>query len=263
MILVEKTTIKFGYNIENLKPNSCKMVCWCCDKCGCESDKKFRDAKKIKLCLKCSNKINSNKNLNVRKSKLKEWYKNHVHPLSGTKRPQYVIDAIKKAITGVPLSDETKKKLSIRNSGNGNPMYGKKHTKESLEKMCKIQKIKVRKGKNSNFYGKCYHGKGGWYECKNGSKIWMRSSWEIKFAEYLDNKNIDWLFEPRTFPIIYENKEGTYKPDFYLILDNLYIEIKGYWRDDAFIKFESFKEQYKDIKIDVYDGEKLKELKII
>ena len=47
----------------------------------------------------------------------------------------------------------------------------KKHTKEDIEKMCKIQKIKTKRGKNCNFYGKCYHGKGEWYNCKDDSKI--------------------------------------------------------------------------------------------
>ena len=126
MILVEETKIKFGYDIKNLKPSSCKLVCWSCDECGCQIDKKFRDSKRIKLCLKCSNKINSNTNLNIRKNKLKDWYKTHDHPLKGTKRPDHVIEALKKANTNRPLTEEHKKKLSIMNSGNGNPMYGKK-----------------------------------------------------------------------------------------------------------------------------------------
>jgi len=43
----------------------------------------------------------------------------------------------------------------------------------------------------------------------------------------------------------------------------MYIEIKGWWRDDAIIKFKCFKEQYKDVNIEIYDKSKLKELKIL
>lgn len=142
-------------------------------------------------------------------------------------------------------------------------MYGKKHTTESLRKMRIMAKKNVRKGKDSNFYGKCYHGKGSWYIQKDDKKVWMRSSWEIKYAKYLDENNINWIFEPEAFPIYYDNKEGTYRPDFYLIDKDLYIEIKGYWRDDAKEKHNAFLEQYKQKSIIVYDKKILKELKIL
>ena len=214
------------------------------------------------MCICCSNKINANTNKDKRKQKLIEWHKNNQHPLKGTKRPPHVIDALKKANTGRELSKEHKKKLSIRNSGDGNPMYGKKHTKDNIKKMCTIQQKIARRGEECNFYGKCYHGKGGWYT-NDETKIWMRSTWELKFAKYLDLNNIQWTFEKNIFPIIYNDKKGTYRPDFYLIDLDLYVEIKGWWRDDAKIKYTAFKEQYKNIQIEIYDSKKLKELKII
>lgn len=90
----------------------------------------------------------------------------------------------------------------------------------------------------------------------------MRSSWEIKFAQYLDNKNMEWLYEPKSFPIKYNEKEGTYTPDFLLLKENKFIEIKGWWRGDAYIKYSSFIEQYKNILIEIYDRNKLKSLEI-
>lgn len=262
-ILIDETKEKFGYEIKDLKPNSCKLVLWECDICGTEKEKKYRDAKRINLCLVCSNKINANTNIEIKNEKISNWYKTHVHPLKGTKRPEHVKDALKKSNIGRIRTNEERENLSIRTRGENNPMYGKKHTEESLDKMRKIQKEITRKGKNCNFYGICYHGKGSYYDCKNGSKIWMRSSWEIKFAKYLDDNNIKWEFEKKIFPIIYDDKEGTYTPDFYLMDENKYIEIKGRWIDDALNKYTAFKEQYNDIKIEIYEMKKLKELKII
>ena len=74
----------------------------------------------------------------------------------------------KSACFGKPLSEEHKKKLSIAFSGKNNPFYGKKHTKETVEHLRKInldkvvseevkQKISEKtKGENNPFYGKTH-----------------------------------------------------------------------------------------------------------
>ena len=258
-ILENETLDEYGYDIKDLKPCSCKLVIWKCNKCGIVVEKKYRDAKRINLCLQCSNEVNANVNKDIRNKKLVEWHKNHKHPLEGKERPQYVKDAIRKARTGTKCPDDVKKTLSIKFSGDGNPFHGKKHTEDSLEKMREKSKLNVRKGEDSNFYGKSYHGKGQWY-ILNEEKIWMRSSWEIKFAEYLDRNKIKWGYEIKPFSI---NDNETYTPDFYLIDDNKYIEIKGWWREDAKIKYDKFIEKYKDINIEIYDNKKLKEIGVL
>lgn len=262
-ILIEDTILQFGYEPINLKDTSEKLVVWQCISCNCIVNKKYRSALKTNLCLNCSNKINANTNKDKKIKKLIEWHKNNKHPLEGKKRSECVRKAISKAKTGSHISEETKKKLSLKNSGSGNPFYGKKHSQESIMKMVESSKKTVKRGKDCNFYGKCYHGKGSYYICKNDTKIWMRSSWEIKFAKYLDDNNINWLFEPIAFPIIYNNINGTYRPDFYIIEEHLYIEIKGWWRGDSESKYNAFKEQYSNLNIEVYDKEKLKKLKVL
>lgn len=103
----------------------------------------------------------------------------------------------------------------------------------------------AQKGKRSHRYGKIsYHGKGGWYK-----DIWMRSSYEIKYAKYLDEQNIFWEYEPKTFDL----GDETYTPDFYLPSRDLWVEVKGYWRKDAKRKFNKFKEQYPELQIVVVD----------
>jgi hypothetical protein len=51
--------------------------------------------------------------------------------------------------TGVVKSDVTRKKLSKSLSGENNPMYGKKHTKDFIDKLRQINS-----GKNNKMYGK-------------------------------------------------------------------------------------------------------------
>ena len=263
-INIENTIKIFGYNPNELKPSSEKLVVWFCSNCMVEKNKKFRYAKKNSLCLGCSNKINANTNINIRSKKLIEWHKNNEHPLLNTKRPDYVIDALKKSATGRIVSEDRKLQLSKKHSGVGNPMYGKKHSEASLLKMKQFQKNNFSiRGKNSNFYGKIHHGKGDWYICKDGSKVWMRSSWEIGFAKYLDENNVMWIYEAKSFPITYNGKEGTYTPDFYIIKQNVYFEIKGWWRDDAYIKYTSFKSQYPNIEINIIDKNELLKLGIL
>ena len=48
------------------------------------------------------------------------------------------------------------------------------------------------------------------YERLDGKKICFRSSWEAKTAKYLDNQNIEWEYEHKTFDL----GSSTYLPDF-------------------------------------------------
>lgn len=130
----------------------------------------------------------------------------------------------------------------------------------SRSKRCRVCFLR---GKNNPRFGKSpNHGKGSYY--KNN---YMRSTWEIAYAKYLDNNNIKWQYEPKPFKITYNykgiEKEGTYTPDFYLPGTNEYIEIKGWWRDDAQTKFNAFKSQYPTTKLILLMEKELKLLKVL
>lgn len=88
--------------------------------------------------------------------------------------------------------------------------------------------------------------------------VCMRSSWEIKYAKYLDSKNIVWEYESKTFNL----RNMSYTPDFYLPQTNEFIEIKGWWRGNSKLRFDTFKKLYKDIKIKVLMKKDLKKLNI-
>ena len=81
------------------------------------------------------------------------------------------------------------------------------------------------------------HGKRHWYE-KEQKRISFRSSYELRFAIVLDNANFsNWVYEPRWYSVCDDTK--TYLPDFEIPGLGL-VEVKGYWREDAHEKFESF-----------------------
>ena len=89
--------------------------------------------------------------------------------------------------------------------------------------------------------------------------IYMKSSWEIKFAQFLDLNNIRWLYEPKVFNL----GDTTYTPDFYLPELDGYIEIKGWWQYQAREKFFKFKKIYNKIKIQLLMKKDLERLGIL
>jgi len=104
-------------------------------------------------------------------------------------------------------------------------------------------------------YGKMVtHGKGQYYK-----RSYMRSSWEVKYASYCIKNHIKYRYESKTFDL----GNCTYTPDFYLPIQDKYIEIKGWWRDKAKMKFKLFKNQYPKIKIELLMKPDLEKMEII
>ena len=106
------------------------------------------------------------------------------------------------------------------------------------------------KGENNPWYDwpsnkpmlhKISRGIQGYYEKKDGKRIWLRSSWEYIYASWLDKQNIVWKYED--YGIRLSNGER-YRPDF-LIYENgeltKIVEIKGYF-DNRRYKAEILKQ---------------------
>lgn len=100
---------------------------------------------------------------------------------------------------------------------------------------------------------KIIHNKGYYYK-----SIWMRSSWEVSYAKYLDKNNIKWLYEPKLFNL----GRCKYKPDFYLTESNHYVEIKGRWYRGAKDKVNLFRKIY-DIPLIVLEGNELRKMGVL
>lgn len=114
---------------------------------------------------------------------------------------------------------------------------------------------KAQTGKNNNNFGK---------PASNGKRIryqniCFRSTWEVKYAKYLDKHQVSWQYESKTFDL----GDTTYTPDFYLPEIDKYIEIKGYWWSKQREKFEKFKNHYPKENIKILFKNELQVLGVI
>lgn len=124
-----------------------------------------------------------------------------------------------------------------RLKGENNPNYGNgSKIKEAHKRGCYINRKlpEYTRGKRSRYKG-----------------YYLRSSWELEYAKYLDSKGVNWSYEPKRFTL---SDGRTYTPDFYLIDEDKYIEIKGYWYEKAKQKFLQFREEHPEIKIQVIES---------
>lgn len=156
---------------------------------------------------------------------------------------------------GKHCSKETKDKISIANKGKRPAIYidgrcSKKYfCKECDNSICIATAL----------YGSglCrYCGDKRFHKYKN---IWMRSSWEVKYAKYLDKQDIKWLYESKPFDL----GSTTYTPDFYLPAKDLYIEIKGWWRDTAKKKFVLFQQLFPKVTLKVLHQKDLEQMGVL
>jgi len=168
-------------------------------------------------------------------------------------------------------SEEHKRKISKAMKGKNNPRYlNGKCLKTYYCKMCK-KKIGIgsgvygsglctscslkgkNKGKKNGMFGKITIWKREYYK-----NIWMRSSWEVKYAKYLDRNKIKWKYEPKTFDL----GNMTYTPDFYLPKTKAYVEIKGYFSEKNKKKMKKFVKLYPKIKLKLLREKHLQNLGI-
>lgn len=76
---------------------------------------------------------------------------------------------------------------------------------------------------------------------RTGDDVNCRASYEIRTVQYFNENKISFDWQPETFMM----PDGhTYTPDCYLPDENLWIEIKGYFRPDAKIKWLWFHKEY-------------------
>ncbi len=83
----------------------------------------------------------------------------------------------------------------------------------------------------------------------------MRSTWEIRVAQYLDGQGTPWTYERHTFPL---PGGRSYTPDFYVTPEDpdqqpYFIEVKGWWRPGSRAKFREFMSLYPAVSIQVWN----------
>lgn len=99
---------------------------------------------------------------------------------------------------------------------------------------------------------------------KTGEELVCQASWEPKVVDYLNTNKIEYLWQPKVFvtPVLTQGgRNSTYRPDLFLINENKWIEIKGWFRDDAKLKWDWFQSEYPNSEL--WDKKKLKEMGIL
>lgn len=142
--------------------------------------------------------------------------------------------------------DEIKQKIS-----NGIKKWRNSLTEQQYDEYCKsISRGLLNSDKN---VGGVRPGqnkwRGSWYYNKHEKReVWLDSSWEVAYAEYLDKNNTKWIRNEKRFD--YNFKGGTYKyiPDFYLPDKNLYVEVKGMVKERDKFKWGDFPHKLKVLK---------------
>lgn len=127
-----------------------------------------------------------------------------------------------------PLLKEKGKRLSQKyKNGELKPSWeGRTHTIEEIDKIVNGM-THFRIGKNLKGF------KHGWYK-----GFWCDSSWELAFVMYNIDHNIEFKRNDEGFTYTDKNKIKRYYPDF--IINEVYIEIKGYKSEVSIKKIESF-----------------------
>jgi predicted DNA-binding protein YlxM (UPF0122 family) len=151
------------------------------------------------------------------------------------------------------LSTKGRTKLSARQKNKYEismlEKYGVKNPSQ-LDNKNKGKKISKLKRKNKDWIGEKNPNFGNRIGKNNGFKsgkrkdlnnIFFRSSWEANIARIFKYLDIEFIYEPNRFRI---NNNETYTPDFYIPKFKKFIEVKGYWRDDAYRKYNEFLEKY-------------------
>jgi len=155
-------------------------------------------------------------------------------------------------------------------------MLGKKHSPETRKKQSKSmigkhwkcsEEAKLRMGlglkgvfgdKHPKFGISPKNRKKIKFEVPGQGEVWLRSSWELIVAKYLVAKQVDFRYECRRF--ILDSK--TYLPDFYLIKEDKFIEVKGFVRDIDIKKMEEMKKFYPKVKIEMITRKELDTFKV-
>jgi hypothetical protein len=71
----------------------------------------------------------------------------------------------------------------------------------------------------------------------------FHGTWEVAYAKFLDSIGTPWNRNTRTFVYEFDGKTRRYTPDFYLPLEDVYVEIKGYKTEKDVAKWSQFPER--------------------
>jgi hypothetical protein len=174
----------------------------------CNSDRGYKMLKEAKRpCIKCSK--------TGQYIRSKEQIEQFVERCKGSR-----IGKKHSESTKIKLSERQKKYCKIYGNQFITGKSKGKHSKKTIAKMSVSNS-----GKAPKWKGRVFLYKG----------IKFRSSWEMKYAQFLDKNNIKWSYEPKF--ILQDGR--CFSPDFLLECGRI-IEIKGFWTEKAKEKWAMF-----------------------
>lgn len=80
------------------------------------------------------------------------------------------------------------------------------------------------------------------YHWKTNEILYCVASYEIVVVDYLNKNKIDYVWQKRTFKL--PDGKHCYTPDLYLVKEDQYVEIKGYFREASLKKWMWFHSTY-------------------
>lgn len=142
-------------------------------------------------------------------------------------RSNQFVKAKKLGLPPPVVSEETKNKIRINNSKRTEEWH-----KNNAKKISEAVKRKVKEGTWHTSLAKHMH-----YSYKGFD---LHGKWELAYAKWLDKNNVKWIKCKESFEYFYENSTRRYTPDFFIIDENIYVEIKGYQTDKDKAKWSQF-----------------------
>jgi hypothetical protein len=128
----------------------------------------------------------------------------------------------------------------VGTKGKPGTFLGKLHSEETKKAMSKSRKALYESGWECSA-GRCLKYN---YISPIAGDIKVDGSWELRFCEFADKKQLKWKRNKKRFSYIKsDGKESTYQPDFYLEDYKCYIEVKGYETDLDKVKWSQFPEK--------------------
>jgi hypothetical protein len=176
-----------------------------CENCEIKNDGNFGSGRFC--CRKCATTYSSNKNREVKNSKISNSLKGKFTALDNSWFKSGKL--LKQNIEICPICKQ---------------MFNKSYSKVYCSKECYLNdKDLLYRGNGSGGYRKGSGvGKKGWYK-----GYWCDSSWELAFVIYNLEHNIEFKRNKLAFSYLFKDKTHNYYPDFEMN-DGSFIEIKGY-----------------------------------
>ena len=230
-----------NFTIINFKLNSDLNIETYC-KCSCGNietvNHKALVKNKIHFCSNCKNYLPNKRTTN---------WTSYYNSMLNKKYNKLLVLGVNKTYNTVVNKNNTKLKC-LCDCGK-TTLQRRSDIEKGVVKSCGCHKNEIlsvlgtKKGLNNS---KSYKNKYKWHYIKDGIKINMRSGYEVLYAKTLTENNIEWLYEPESFKL---SNAKRYTPDFYLSSTNEWIDVKGWYREEAKKKIELFESMGYNIKV--------------